>query len=121
MVERSNGLALNLAWLLPPLEAFVGNRFPFLRFGGGGALSPPWGQMLADPTNLPIRRLAEPRAANARGAAFLAFAQLGLLDLADVPPLLRVQQVHEPDPANRATMDRALARLIALHPAHAQH
>ncbi len=113
------GIALNLAWLLPPLEGFVGNRFPYLRFGGGGALSPLWGQILADATNLPVHRLAEPRATNARGAAFLAFAQLGLLDLATVPDLLQVQQVHEPDPANRATMDRALARLVALHPAHA--
>ena len=53
--------------------------------------------------------------------AFLAFAQLGLLDLADVPALLQVQQVHEPDPTHRATMDRALARLVALHPAHSLH
>ncbi len=115
------GLALNLAWLLPPLEAFVGNRFPFLRFGGGGALSPLWGQILADATNVPVHRLAEPRATNARGAAFLAFAQLGLLDLAEVPSLLQVQQEHEPNPDHRATMDRALARLVALHPAHSLH
>jgi xylulokinase len=115
------GIALNLAWLRAPLEAFVGNPFPFLRFGGGGALSPLWGQILADATDLPVHRLAEPRATNARGAAFLAFSQLGLLDLDDVPSLLHVQQVHEPDPSHRATMDRALARLVALHPAHALH
>jgi len=113
------GVALNLAWLLPPVEAFVGNRFPLLRFGGGGALSPLWAQILADATDRPIHRLAEPRATNARGAAFLAFSQLGLLDLADVPHLLQVQQVHEPDPSNRDTMDRALTRLVALHPHHA--
>jgi xylulokinase len=113
------GVALNLGWLLPHVEAFVGNRFPSLRFGGGGAMSPLWAQILADATDRRVQRLAEPRATNARGAAFLAFADLGLLDLADVPSLLRVQQEHFPDPDNREAMDRALARLIALHPAHA--
>jgi xylulokinase len=112
-------VALNLGWLLPHVEAFVGNRFPSLRFGGGGAMSPLWAQILADATDRRVQRLAEPRATNARGAAFLAFADLGLLDLADVPSLLRVQQEHFPDPANREAVDRALARLIALHPAHA--
>lgn len=115
------GVALNLAWLLPPVEAFVGNRFPMLRFGGGGALSPLWAQILADATDRPVHRLVEPRATNARGAAFLAFAQLGRISLDDVPHLLQVQQVHEPDPSNRDTMDRALARLVALHPHHALH
>lgn len=115
------GVALNLAWLLPHVEAFAGNRFDILRFGGGGALSPLWGQILADACNRPVHRLAEPRATNARGAAFLAFAQLGLLDFADIPGLLHVLQVHEPCPDHRDVMDRALARHIALHPAHAHH
>jgi hypothetical protein len=66
-----------------------------------------------------VHRLAEPRATNARGAAFLAFADLGMLSLDDVPSLLQVQEVHLPLAANRAVMDRALARLVALHPAHA--
>jgi xylulokinase len=110
------GVALNLAWLLAPVEAFAGNPFPFLRFGGGGATGPLWGQLLADALGRPIHRLADPRATNARGAAFLAFAHLGLLPIADIPSLLHVQQVHQPDPANRAVMDRALARLVALHP-----
>lgn len=111
------GVALNLAWLLPHVETFVGNGFPFVRFGGGGATSPLWGQILADALDTPVHRLAEPRATNARGAAFLAFADLGHLRLADVPSLLRVEQVHDPDPATRPAMERALARLTALHPA----
>jgi xylulokinase len=111
------GVALNLAWLLPHVEAFVGNPFAQLPFGGGGAMSPLWAQLLADACDRPVHRLAEPRATNARGAAFLAFADLGVVDLADVPSLIRVQQVHDPDPSVRLTMDRALARLIAFHPA----
>ncbi len=111
------GIALNLAWLLPHVEAFVGNEFSFLRFGGGGAQSPLWAQLLADAADRPVHRLAAPRATNARGAAFLAFAALGMLVLSDVPSLLHTAQVHEPDPSSRSRMDGALARLAALHPA----
>ena len=56
-----------------------------------------------------------PRATNARGAAFLAFADLGLVALDSVPAMLRVQDVHTPEPAHREVMDRALARLVKLH------
>ena len=86
-------------------------------FGGGGATSTLWAQVLADALDRPVHRLAEPRATNARGAAFLAFADLGLLDLVEVPALLQVASVHEPSPAARPAMERALARLVALHPA----
>ncbi|MEI8238561.1 MAG: FGGY family carbohydrate kinase [Actinomycetota bacterium] len=114
------GVALNLAWLLPHVEDFVGHQFPHLPFGGGGAMSPLWAQLLADACDRPVHRLAEPRATNARGAAFLAFADLGVVDLADVPSLLKVQEVHLPDPLTRTTMDAALARLISLHSTLAQ-
>ena len=73
----------------------------------------------ADATDRTIHRLAEPRATNARGAAFLAFADLGMLRLDDVPSLLQVQQVHQPRPEVRLVMQAALDRLVKLHPAHA--
>jgi xylulokinase len=113
------GVALNLAWLVPHVESFVGNAFPHLTFGGGGALSPLWGQILADATDRAVHRLVEPRATNARGAAFLAFADLGMLRLDDVPSLLHVQQVHQPRAEHRPVMQEALDRLMKLHPAHA--
>jgi xylulokinase len=111
------GLALNLAWLVPHVEAFVGGAFPFVGFGGGGAQSALWAQVLADAIDRPVHRLAQPRVTNARGAAFLSFTDLGELSIAEVPGLLQVQQVYEPDPANRSTMDSALANLATLHPA----
>ena len=110
------GIALNLAWLRPHVERFVGNDFPFLPFGGGAAQSSLCAQVLADALDRPVHRLAQPRATNARGAAFLAFADLGLLDLETIPGLLQVEAVHDPDPATRDVMDRALRRLAALHP-----
>lgn len=110
------GLACNLAWLRPHLEAFVGGEFPFVRFGGGVAQSDLMAQVLADALDRPVHQLTEPRATNARGAALLAWHQLGRLDLADVPELLEVRRIHEPDPA-RAELYRALTeRLAALHP-----
>jgi xylulokinase len=110
------GVSLNLGWLLPAVESFVGHQFESLRFGGGGAQSGVWAQMLADALDRPIHQLHEPRATNARGAAFLAFATLGMLNIDDVPSLLRTRAVHEPDPVNRNGMDAALRRLVGLHP-----
>jgi xylulokinase len=110
------GVALNLAWMLPVVEEFTGHRYERLAFGGGGALSSLWGQVLADATGRRVERLAEPRATNARGAAFLAFCELGLLDLDDVAGLLRVDETHEPDSRHRGVMDQALETLTTLHP-----
>jgi len=110
------GVALNLAWLLPTVEEFTGHRYESIAFGGGGALSSTWGQILADALGRRVERLAEPRATNARGAAFLAFTELGLLDLGDVAGLLRVDEVHEPDARHRGAMDQALETLTSLHP-----
>ena len=109
------GVALNLAWLRPVVETFVGNDFGFVRFGGGGAQSDLWAQILADALDRPIHQLDEARATNARGAAFLAFATLGMLSIDDVPGLLRVRSVRDPDPQRRHVMDSGLRRLIEVH------
>jgi len=109
------GVACNLAWLRPPLEAFVGNEFASICFGGGAAQSDLWAQMMADALDRPVHQLEDPRATNARGAAFLAFCTLGQLSMDDVPSLLRARAVRDPDPGTRAVMDAALARLIDLH------
>lgn len=109
------GVAVNMEWLRPAVESFVGHDFPFLRFGGGGAQSDLWAQILADSLDRPIHQIDEPRATNARGAAFLAFSILGKLSIDDVPSLLRTRAVREPDATNRERMDAALKRLVGLH------
>ena len=109
------GVAVNLAWLLPAVESFVRHDLASVRFGGGGAQSDLWAQILADALDRPVHQLEDPRATNARGAAFLAFSFLGTLAIDDVPSLLRTRAVREPDPANREGMDRALRRLGDLH------
>jgi xylulokinase len=109
------GVALNLAWLRPAVESFVGHDFASFGFGGGAAQSDLWAQILADALDRPIRQLKEPRATNARGAAFLAFSTLGRMSIDDVPSLLQVHAVREPDPANREGMDGGILRLTELH------
>ncbi len=109
------GVALNLAWLVPAVERFVGNPFAFVGFGGGAAQSDLWAQILADALDRPVHQFADPRTANAVGAALLAFADLGRLSIADVPTRLRVHRVYEPREQFRAVMDNALGRLIELH------
>jgi xylulokinase len=109
------GVAVNLGWLRPAVESFVEHEFAFMRFGGGSAQSDLWAQMMADALDRPVHQLEEPRATNARGAAFLAFSTLGMLSMEDVPSLLRTRAVRQPDPAARAQMDAALNRLMELH------
>jgi sugar (pentulose or hexulose) kinase len=71
--------------------------------------------MLADALDRPVHQLEEPRATNARGAAFLAFSILGKLSIDSVPSLLRTHSVREPDPKYRGVMDGEVGRLIELH------
>jgi xylulokinase len=111
------GVAANLGWLRPPMEEFVGATWPSITFGGGGAQSDRWAQLLADALDRPVHQLADPRATNARGAAILALADLGLLRLDDVPGSLQVHAVREPDPARRDDAAATVRRLQALHPA----
>jgi xylulokinase len=52
-----------------------------------------------------VRQVGEPIHANMRGAAFLAGAGLGRLDLADVPGLVPVTATYTPDRANTRIYD----------------
>jgi xylulokinase len=115
------GVALNLAWLVPAFVDFTRSDIALFRFGGGGAQSDQWAQILADAVGRPVHQLDEGRVTNARGAAFLAFSDLGLLDIADTPLLLRTKAVREPDPRAHALMADGLARLAALHPPLSRH
>jgi len=112
-----DGVALNLGWLRGPMEDFVGTTWPSVAFGGGGAQSDLWAQLLADALDRPVHQLEQPRATNARGAAFLAFAELGAISLDDVPALLQLRAVRDPRAHRRVEVAAALRRLQALHPA----
>jgi xylulokinase len=109
------GVALNAAWLLPHVQAFAAATWDAVRFGGGGATSSLWGQVLADAFGVRVLRLAEPRTTNARGAALLALTQLGHLTVEAIPGLIDVAEEHEPDPEAHAVYEALRERLVELH------
>jgi xylulokinase len=99
------GVAFNSRWLLASVERFVGRRLPALVFIGGGARSAIWSQIHADVLNRVIRQAAQPQQANVRGAAFVAFVALGLIDAADISGRVPIAAEYEPDPRNRDRYD----------------
>jgi xylulokinase len=80
----TEGVAHNLAWLLPHVEAFTGDKIHEFVFVGGAARSPGWCQVLADILNRPITAAADPDTAVARAVARLALARRGDLNRSDV-------------------------------------
>ena len=109
------GVALNAAWLLPHFSALAGHTYSEVGFGGGGASSPLWGQVLADCFGVPVRRLADSSATNARGAALLAMIADGRITLDDSRGMLPTAQVHEPDAVAHDIYQRLLPQFIDFH------
>ncbi len=109
------GVALNTRWMNEATEKFTKRRFEHLNFVGGGARSDVWCQILADVLDRPIRQLADPVLANARGAAFSASVALGHLRFEDVPSRIEVVRTYQPDPATRPTYDRLFETFVDLY------
>ena len=109
------GVALNAAWLLPHVAAFADAQWDSVRFGGGGASSALWSQILSDATGVAVDQLADPRMANARGAAFLALVQLGHIAVDDIPGMVGVTRTYEPDAGHHDVYVRALEHLVDFH------
>jgi len=76
-----------------------------LAFIGGGAKSAVWSQIHADVLGRTIRQVADPQQANVRGAAFIAFVALGLVDADDLARRVPIAAEYEPDPRHRARYD----------------
>jgi xylulokinase len=93
------GVAHNLAWLLPHVEAFTGTPIAEIAFVGGAARSAPWCQVLADVLDRPILPLPAPEHSAARAMALLALARHGVPVRAgdDAPSGRR----YEPTPEHR--------------------
>jgi len=94
------GVAYNSRWLLEAVEKFVRRPLESIRFIGGGARSRLWAQIHADVLGRRICQVADPISANVRGAGLLAAHALGHVRLSDIPELVEVDAVFDPDPAN---------------------
>jgi xylulokinase len=109
------GIAFQLRWMLPHVEALTGRRHDELVFAAGGARSDAWAQILADVCDRPVRQLAEPTLTNCRGAALLAFHRLGRVDLDNAGELPAVRRRYEPRAAHRACYDDMGGRFVLAH------
>lgn len=98
----TEGVAHNLAWLLPHVEAFTGDPIEELAFVGGAARSPGWCQILADVLDRSIAPAVDPDTAVARSVARLAQARLGVLDRAEVQAGVELADPVDPSPDTRA-------------------
>jgi xylulokinase len=100
------GIAYNSRWTCGPAERFIGRKFNSFRFGGGGALSDLWAQIHADVLGVPIHQVADPTHMSVRGAALLAFHKLGYRSIDELPGLVKIKRVFEPNETNREVYDR---------------
>ncbi len=101
----TEGVAHNLAWLLPHVEAFTGTPIGRLVFVGGAARSSAWCQILADVLDRPVSPATDPDTAVAASTARLALVRCGRLDCADVDGGVEVSASYEPRPEHRAMYD----------------
>ncbi len=107
------GLAYNNRWTHSAAEKFIGRRIKHFRFSGGGALSDVWSQIHADVLGVPIHQIDDPLNTTVRGTALLALITLGYRAIAEIPELIRIKRVFEPDESNRDTYDRMYAQYRA--------
>lgn len=99
------GVACNSRWVLELVEKFVGRRMDPLAIIGGGARSDLWCQIYADVLDRRIVRVAQPRQANARGAAFITWVALEKLEFSAIPDVIVHDREFTPNPANRKAYD----------------
>jgi xylulokinase len=104
------GLAYNNRWTRAAAEKFIGRRIGSFRFAGGGALSDLWAQIHADVLGVPIQQVDDPLNTTLRGTAFLAFTVLGHRSLFDIPKLVKIKKVYEPDESKRMVYDHMYAQ-----------
>ena len=109
------GVALNTRWLLKPVEKFLERRVTALNLVGGGGQSAVWCRIFADVLGVEVRQVREPIQANARGAAWIAAVALGEIEFRDLPGLVGIDEVFEPQAANRAVYDERFAAFLELH------
>ncbi len=109
------GVAFNLRWLKTHVEKFIGRPFDRLRFIGGGALSDVWCQITADVLNCQVDVPAEPRMANARGAALAAFHALGKISPDAMPGLVPSARTYKPEPQQRNLYEHQFEHFLACY------
>jgi len=107
------GLAYNARWLVDAVEGYSGRPIARMVFGGGGARSTVWAQILADVLDRPFNTLAEPETITARGAALLALVRDGVLAETEAGTMVPVAATYEPTFEHRAAYDTMFDQFVA--------
>lgn len=69
-------------------------------------MSDVWSQIHADVLGVPIHQVDDPTHTTVRGTAFLGFMVLGHRSIEELPELIEIKQVFEPNVSNRAVYDK---------------
>jgi xylulokinase len=109
------GVAYNSRWLLDVVEKFTGRPFPWLNAIGGGAASPLWCQIHADVLDRPIRQVAHPIRANARGAALVGALALKRITVDEIGRQVPVTDAFTPQREHRAIYDELYGEFRATY------
>jgi xylulokinase len=107
------GIACSWRWMVEAVQQFTGRKFESLRLAGGGAQSDVWAQIMADVIGVPMLKLAEPRLANVRGAAFLALDRLGILPIEASAARVAVERIFKPEPGKKDLYDKLYGQFRA--------
>lgn len=107
------GVAFNVRWAYESAQRCVADSGAEIRMVGGGARSAVWPQIVADVLGRPLRIVASPEYAGARGAAMTAAVACGLFaGLDEAATIARYARRVEPNAARRAWADEAYARFV---------
>jgi len=100
------GVAHNLAWLVPHVEALTRDGIDEVVFVGGAARSRGWAHIVADVLDRPVQVPDRPEVAIARATALLALHRRGVLDRDDLSALASGGEPCLPVAAHHATYAR---------------
>ena len=107
------GVAFNVRWAFESARRCVAASGPEVGMVGGGARSAVWPQIVADVLARPVRVVAAPEYAGARGAAMTATVACGLFGgLDEAATIARYARRVEPNAARRPWADEAYARFV---------
>lgn len=109
------GVALNTRWSAMAVDRFLGSPVTSMVITGGGARSDSWCQIFADVLGIEVRRDTRPVAVNARGAGWIGAVGVGMVSFAEIPELMRNDQVFTPAAAVHARYDELFEVYRDLH------
>jgi xylulokinase len=97
------------------VEGFIKQPLGAINVIGGGAKSAVWCQIQADVLGKPIRQMADPIQANARGAAILAAVAMGFGTFEEIAGKIPVARTFQPVPERRVLYGELFAEFVRLY------